>query len=539
MTWSTPSVLPAVLILVLIFILKKLIPRYLKYRSLKIIPGPDCGFWIGQFVTIFTKPFMQPHKGWWKDIVGYNAPLLRYSKLFGETWILVLDPEIIREILMAPVSKDNSRFYKPYSSGPLTTIIGRGLVVLEGEEWMRHRRLIQPAFSVSFLKEAVDESVPNKVESFVQYWIDAGEGHEIDVSIHLSALTLDVIGEAGFSYDCHGMSEIAKWANAAKQQKNPNNGGSALASPQLTDPLITSMNALMTPSILRVIMFVFGLGKLDSHVNPKSKRVHQAMDTTIDGVIANAKQLETSKMSDKSKAKSILQLLLNAKDPETPNAKKPALTDLELRDEVKTFLFAGHETTSTWCTWAMYALAKFPDVQEKVYQDVMQHVPDKTEKLSLDKVEHMEYLAAFLQEVLRLYSPVGMTLRKTRYEETLAGYKIPKDTTLCIPAHLMHRHPKHWDNPETFSPERWLEPTVTNTGLDTRGFTFLPFGAGGHNCIGYRFATYEAKLIMAHIITKLRVEIAPSQRDVEHTFSTTVTMKAKPGLKVVVKPRKV
>ena len=535
MTWSIPSVLLPVLV-VLYYILKKLIPRYLKYRSLKVIPGPDCGFWIGQFVTIFSEPFMQPHKGWWKDIVGYDAPLLRYSKLFGETWIIVLDPEMIREILMSPVSKDNSRFYKPYSSGPLTTIIGRGLVVLEGEEWMRHRRLIQPAFSVSFLKEAIDESVPNKVATFVQHWIDAGEGHEIDVSIHLSALTLDVIGEAGFSYDCHGMSEIGKWANAAKQQKASNNKEFSLISPQLTDPLITSMNALMTPSMLRIVMFVLGLGKLDAHVNPKSKRVHHAMDATIDGIITNAKRIESSKNKDKTKAKSILQLLLNAKDPETLNDKKPALTDLELRDEVKTFLFAGHETTSTWCTWAMYALAKFPDVQEKVYQDIIQHLPNKNEKLLLEQVEHMEYLGAFLQEVLRLYAPVGMTLRNTRYEETFAGYKIPKDTTLCIPVHLMHRHPKHWDNPETFSPERWLKSSVT--GLDTRCFTFLPFGAGGHNCVGYRFATYEAKLIMAHIIRKLRIEIAPSQRDVEHTFSTTVTMKAKPGLKVVVKPRK-
>ena len=114
---------------------------------------------------------------------------------------------------------------------------------------------------------------------------------------------------------------------------------------------------------------------------------------------------------------------------------------------------------------------------------------------------------------------------------------MPKNTQFAIMTHLLHRNPKYWTDPDTFSPERWLKEEKL-VGMDTRGFTFLPFGAGGHNCIGYKFATYEAKLIMAHMIRALRVEIAPSQRDVEHTFTTIITMKAKPTLKVVVKPRK-
>ena len=542
MAWSTVGV---VVLLFLAYFLKKIFPRYLKYRALKVIPGPECGFWIGQFLTVFREPFLQPHKIWWKEIVGYDAPVMRYSKFLGDNMIVVLDPEIIKDILMAPVTKNNARFYKPYVKGPLTAIIGNGLVTLEGEEWMQHRRLIQPAFSLSFLKDALGECVPEKVAAFLQYWIDAGSDHEIDVSLHLSALTLDVIGEAGFSYNCNGLADMKSWAAEAVKMQEKVKGGES-TSPQLSDPLITSMNALLTPDIRRLILYILGLGKLDPIFNTKTIRVQSAMNNTIDNIIAMAKQKQqqqsnTGESSGKVEStKSLLALLLqNEQDSDSTggDSKKPAvLSDLELRDEIKTFLFAGHETTSTWCTWAMFALAKYPDVQEKLYQDVMLHAPkDIIDNISLDQVDSMEYLAVFLQEVLRLYPPVGLTLRNNRYEEKIAGYTIPKDTTLCVPVHLMHRHPKYWEDPELFSPERWMKCG----GMDNRGFTFLPFGAGGHNCIGYRFATYEAKLIMAHMVRALRIEIAPSQRDVEHTFTSSVTMKAKPGLKVVVKPRKV
>lgn len=496
-----------------------------------MIPGPDCGFWVGHFFTVFREPFLAPHMIWWKDI-GYDAPLMRYSRIVGDNMIFILDPQIIREILLSPVSKDDCRFYKPYTSGPLKVILGNGLVTLEGQEWLKHRRLIQPAFSVSFLKEAIEQCVPDKVTALLQYWIDAGDRHEIDVSVHLSALTLDVIGDAGFAYDCHGLADIKAWSQLAKEKTSQ---GESI-SPSLTDPLITSLTAMMTPDLVRLLLFVFGLGKLDRYVNPRSRRGTMAFDVTIRDIIANAKEKENNSGNDKTRTKSLLQLLLTAKDTEIKDPKKASLSDAELMDEVKTFLFAGHETTAAWTTWAIFAMSQFPDVQEKLFQDVMKHAPkDTSTRISLEQVENMEYLAAFLQEILRLYSPVGLTIRRNRYEEKIAGYTIPKDTSLAIPARLIHRHPKHWEDPETFSPERWLNSTVT--GIDNRGFTFMPFGAGGHNCIGYRFATYEAKLILAHMVRAVRVEIAPSQRDVEFTVTSTVTTKPKPRLKVVIKPR--
>ena len=528
----------------------QLLKTYFKWRTLQAIPGPDCSFWMGQFTAIRKEPFMAPHKLWLQQLPP-DTPLMRYNSLLGRNMVMILDPTILRDILTAPASKNDCRFYKPMFFFP--SIIGKGLVTLEGEEWVKHRRLIQPAFGVSFLKQALDASVAPKTETFCALWNTAGPHQEIDVATHLAALTLDIIGDVGFSHDCQGLKDMEGWAAAVASQ-----GGDSpitVASPELSDPLITSMTALLKPDLLRVFTYLTGLGWLDPLINPKTRRVRAALNDSVEKIIVNARHLDNSNnsgmdnTSPKKRRRSLLQVLMQPKDGEplqstskTSKTTPTALTDGELRDELKTFLLAGHETTSTWCYWAMFAMAKYPDVQEKLYQDVMKLAP-KTGNISLEQVENMDYLNAFLQECLRLYPPVGMMVRMNRYEERFAGYKVPAGTNLVIPVHLLHRHPKYWGpDADVFQPERWLVDKngiggVSGGGIDTKGFTFLPFSTGGHNCIGYKFATMEAKLILAHMVRALRVEIAPSQRDVKHTFTTLITMKTKPGLKVVVKQR--
>jgi len=528
----------------------QLLTTYFKWRTLQAIPGPDCSFWMGQFTAIRREPFMSQQTSWLQNLPD-DAPLLRYNNLLGHNFLMILDPAIIKEILTAPAGKNDCRFYKPMFFFP--SIVGKGLVTLEGEEWVKHRRLIQPAFAVPFLKQALDASVAPKTENFLQLWLKVGPKQEIDVATHLAALTLDIIGDVGFSHSCDGMKDMATWAEQAVTASENHENEVAAISPELSDPLITSMIALLKQQPLRFIMYVSGFGWLDPLINPKTKRARAALNDSVDGIIANARKFDSknsnssTSTSQKKRTRSLLQVLMEAKDDEslsssTKRSKSRAigLTDRELRDEVKTFLLAGHETTSTWCYWAIFAMAKYPDVQEKLYDDVMKEAPS-TGAISLEQVEQMEYLSAFLIECLRLFPPLGITLRRNRYEECFAGYKVPAGTTLMISMHLLHRNPKYWGpDAEAFQPERWLADKnggVAGGGIDTKGFTFLPFGAGGHSCIGYRFATIEAKLIMAHMARALRIEIAPSQQNVKHTFTSSITTKTKPSLKVVVKQR--
>ena len=182
----------------------------------------------------------------------------------------------------------------------------------------------------------------------------------------------------------------------------------------------------------------------------------------------------------------------------------------------------------------MYALAKFPDVQQKLYEDILKQAPDAALPITLAKVDSMEYLSAFLSEILRLYSPVGLIFRYTSQEEILKGYTIPSKTRLVLPIHLLHRHPDYWSSPDDFCPERWLNEDVCAA---RHRFCFLPFSAGGRNCVGRRFAEVEAKLIVAKIARAFTIRLAPCMREKEVTFTNFVTMKSKPQIKICVQQR--
>ena len=151
------------------------------------------------------------------------------------------------------------------------------------------------------------------------------------------------------------------------------------------------------------------------------------------------------------RGRSLLEQMLRATKTEKSANTVPSrnqLSEQELCEEIASFVVAGHETTSTWCMWALYALALDPELQEKVYDDICQHVAsdDTSEPIRLDDVTNMDYFQALLKEVLRVYTPVGMLFRYTK------GHTIPPDTRLCIPIHLLHRHPDYWDRPNEFNP---------------------------------------------------------------------------------------
>jgi cytochrome P450 len=481
-------------------------------------------------LTVFRQPFMDPHKKWWKELretVG-SVPFMSYSSLLGAWTVMVLDPDLVKFILTEPVSKETLRFPKKYVF--IKEIIGEGLVTLEGSAWSRHRRIIQPAFNTNVLKEALNRSVPELTETLISSWRST-QGFTIDVASHMSALTLDVIGEVAFSHDFGALQVLQDWATTASAEGEDEQ----LELAPISDPLIQAFQESLKISGLVIILGILNLTWIEKYLNPKSGRTRKLLNEAVDNVIRDARAKETSEPNgDSTKKKSLLQVLFQAKDTQDGQDKN-TLSDVELRDETKTFIVAGHETTSTWCYWAMYALAKFPDVQEKLYEEIAKHASaDTTFPVTLEQVDTMPYLSAFLSEVLRLYSPVGMIIRFTSQPEHWKGYTIPAKTRLVIPIHLLHRHPDYWSRPDDFWPERWLND---KEAAARHRFCFLPFSAGGRNCVGQRFAEYEAKLIVANICRAFTIQLAPSMRDEEISFTNFVSMKSNPRIQIRVKER--
>lgn len=206
----------------------------------------------------------------------------------------------------------------------------------------------------------------------------------------------------------------------------------------------------------------------------------------------------------------------------------------ELRNEVKTFLIAGHETTSTLCTWAIYCMTKYPSTQKLLFDEIIEtHGLEGT--MNVDSVDKMEYLECFLKEVLRMYPPVGITIRMASTNCTLLGNKIPAGTKIALPAFLLHRHPKYWTDPLEFKPERWSKTVERDPKF--HHFAYIPFSAGSRSCIGQRFSMYEAKLILAMLIREFEFTLSPSLEGRELKLSSFITIRSDPPIMVCAKQR--
>lgn len=484
------------------------------------MPGPKRkSFLFGHFFDVVKAAFMGPHSQWIAAIrseTGTVPSMISYSSLFGNWTVLVLDCAVVKDILMAPAAKEPLRFEKKYDL--LRYLIGNGLVVLEGSDWSRHRRIIQPCFQPKTLKNSVSRASIDFTERLMAAWTKAS-GRVIDASSHMQALTLDIIGEIAFSYKFNGLNEIEKWSLTI--------GCKQLG--EVSDPMVQSLKASFKISPLGVFLRICGLSSWYLVLDQKAKQSSKLLTQAANDILQHAKREVSSTPKER---KSLLQQLLHANNVGPSGDEQNTrnwLTEEELRSEITSFIVAGHETTSTWCYWALYALGRFPSVQENLFAEISSSSPDSNESITLNEIEEMQYFSGFLNETLRLYSPVGMVVRRSTRDEHWNGFSIPRGTRLVIPIHLLHRHPDHWADPETFSPERWFDAEAT-AARDK--FAFLPFSFGPRNCIGYRFAEIEAKIIIANIVKKFRIDLVQPVDDEELAFANFIALKSKPPVEI-------
>lgn len=541
------------------FILLRFMKWY--FSPLHQLPGPkNLSFWTGCFPELIREEFGKPQMKWWKE-AGYDVKMLHSTQIMGRSSLLILDKEIVKTILSASSGKSQPRFPK-HGLDILRVPFGDGMVTLAGDDWMRHRRILQPAFNTQFVRNALSMSVPPKVHRMIEYWktacADASSNkmvREIDITSHLSAVMLDILGDVAFGHDFHGMDAVASWANsaAAHDNNNTHGGGDSAQVPMLTDKFIQAMMQLLAPNLCTILLCQLGLSDLDLYINPRVIRNRKLLDNAADEIIAKARQrirqqqeCNSSCSADgKEYKKTVLDIMLTeAQDSEaTTKSAQTTMNDVEIQNEVKTLLIAGHETTATWCKWIFFCISMYPDIQEKVYQDICKHAPrdhDGDEQglpttIGLCDIEKMDYFNAFLQEVIRLYPPPAYIARLNNFEEVLGDVCVPAKTPLDICPFILHRHPKYWNEPLSFKPERWLN--VSEAEVERRRFAFVPFSAGGRGCIGQRFATAEAQLVIVHLLHAFRIQVAPSQRETDFELDDHVTVTPKPPLRIVVQER--
>jgi cytochrome P450 len=256
-------------------------------------------------------------------------------------------------------------------------------------------------------------------------------------------------------------------------------------------------------------------------VPTRRNRAFRRYKALLDGVVL---RLIESRRRGGTSANDVLDLLLAARDEESGTG----MSDQQLKDEVLTLLFAGHDTTAAGLSWAWHLLARHQDVQEALHDEASAHLAGRTP--TADDLPHLPLATAVFEESLRLYPPAPGLCREALGPDEIQGYPVPAKAILTPSQWVTHRHPAYWDEPDRFRPERFLPGRAP----DRPKFAYFPFGGGPRVCIGNTFALIEGALVLAALAQRFHLRPA-DDREVE--MDTTFVLRPKGAVNLVVRKR--
>lgn len=397
-----------------------------------------------------------------KNTLG-NWSEVAFTELSGRRTVLgvdsmmVNDPAAIRHVLQTNMAN----YVRPLASvRPVRPLAGAGVLLSEGAEWRRQRRMLAPAFT------------PGSVESLLPHFHAAAQGmvrrlegrSRANLSETFHEAALDAVLRALFSLSVEGRGELAKRVR------------DYLAGPGR--PTIFDGYARTEDD------FGFALG-----ARRKFQRIWFA---EVDRIVADRRTL-----GDRDGHRDLLDLLLAARDPETGQP----LSDAEVRDQCATMLLAGFETTSRLLFWSSYLLALDTAEQTRLRQEVAAFDPARV--TTLDDIQHWPRLRQVLLEAMRLYPPVTLLIRQALGPDEVCGESFSKGMLLWMSPWVIHRHHRFWDHPTAFMPDRFAgkpTPWISEPG-------YLPFGAGPRICIGASFALAEASIVLATLLSRFEFSL--------------------------------
>ena len=195
-------------------------------------------------------------------------------------------------------------------------------------------------------------------------------------------------------------------------------------------------------------------------------------------------------------------------------------TESDIREEVDTFMFEGHDTTAMSLIWTLHLLGNHPDIQDRIHEEIdeirqQSDDYDQTQNWSQNQLRQMKFLEACIKESLRIYPSVPVILRYTHQDtEIEPGRIIPKGTSVALVLYMIQRDPKYFQQPERYIPDRFIEGSEHYCGR-MNPFAFVPFSAGPRNCIGQKFALQEEKIMLATLLSRYRVESGDNRGNVD------------------------
>ncbi|CAN8019058.1 unnamed protein product [Ixodes persulcatus] len=463
------------------------------------IPGPKPDFFSGNWMQL-KKNRLEVMESWIKT----------YGKVFGYyvgevPYMVVTDLNIIKQCL---VKEANIAFDRPdlvVNVEPFTSC----LIGLGGEEWKRIRATLNPIFTSAKMK-MVTQIIQNCADEMLEVLADlVQKGEIVDMATVTRGFSMDVITKSALAWqvDC---------------QKNP------------TDPLLMGVqkvfedvdnavivNAIRFPILRKILEWLYPYASYYKIINKITENV------------LNVVKLRRSGQSPRTT--DMLQLMLDAQTSGEESSigsgsNATVFEDRHLLSNCFLFLIAGFDTTASSLAFIMHVLAKYPEEQERVFNEISKAFPDGAE-LTYDGVQHLKRLDMVVCETLRLYPPVVLFVsRHCTRDTTVSGQFFPAGVNVLLPTWHVHHDPDFWPEPLKFDPERFSEGEKVQSA-------YFPFGLGPRVCIGKRFALLEVKLATCNIIRRYRVSKCEQTQDPLRFVVPSVVLNPENGIRVRLQKR--
>lgn len=435
--------------------------------------------------------FVQTVQGILNPLYYLDSNYQRYGDLFTSIFsyfppqAIISNPQAIQEIFTA-----DSKLFKSGTVNQIALpLVGsNSLFLLDGDRLLQQRKLLMPPFHGERMK-AYGQIIRDTTEKVINNWTPS---NSVIAQSAMQEISLEVILHTVF-----GLSEGERY--------------------QQIQQLIINMFSLFSNPLSASFLFIKPLQKDLGAWSPWGGflRQRQRLDELL------YQEIRDRKTQSEPLGEDILSLLISARD----EAGQP-MSDVELRDELMTILFAGHETTATALAWALYWIHYIPEVREKLLQELNSIDVENCDPAEISK---LPYLNAVCCETLRIYPILFFAFpRLLQAPMQLMGYNIPKGMILSICIYLVHHRPDIYPEPKRFKPERFLERQFSP-------YEYLPFGGGNRRCIGTAFAMFEMKLVLAKVLSRYSLELAENRPVLP--VRRGLTMAPAGGVRLVVKGR--
>ncbi|KAJ1530819.1 hypothetical protein ONE63_005666 [Megalurothrips usitatus] len=474
-------------------------------RAVDSLPGPKPHLLFGNVPDLMVPPNKMFEA--WDQRHRTNSTLFR-------TWIgpyaeiNLKEPEQVETILSSSkhITKSNAyRFLHPW--------LGTGLLTSTGNKWHTHRKMITPTFHFKIL-EAFHDVFVEKCEILARKLAKVADGKtEFDMYPFITHCTLDIICETAMGVKLNAQDSTDKRSDYVSAIYEISELTLKRAHRPWLFPNITFYMTDLGKRYKRCLSILHGFTNKVPQVIRERKEVRESQQS----------QTQASTTEDdlgRKKRTAFLDLLLDAREAGAQ------LSDEDLREEVDTFMFEGHDTTTAGLCWAVFLLGTHPHVQDAA-ADELDHIFQGSDRPpTVRDLQEMKYLERIIKETLRLFPSVPFIGRKLYQDVDLGGYKVPAGSLINIPIYHIHRNPKQWPSPHAFDPDNFLPHRVA----ERHPYSYVPFSAGPRNCIGQKFALMEEKTVLSYILRNYKIHAVERMEDL--TLMIDLILRPESGIKV-------